>query len=314
MNSELRSTLILGSDGILGIAIRNLLRTNDSARIEVLTHDEIDHLDPEMLAKKIHASHAEIVINAYQRQGSIATNKRIPCDLLSHTLSKDVQFIPASFSAGAKKIVNVLPNCIYPDGIPVPFDEKNLWQGYPEETVSYYALSKKILIVQGDAFRKQHGFSVIHLITTATYGPYDIFNPEDAQVIPAMILKFSKALSTKAPFVDLWGTGKATREFLYCEDAAQAIVRAASEYDEPSPLNIASGVETRLLELAQTVASLLEFTGELRWDASKPEGIRRKCLSPRRYQERLGALPALSLREGLRRTVDWFKSTGGAKP
>ena len=300
-----QSFLIIGKDGLLGMALERRLKQMGVV-IHSLTHDEVDSLPIEALTVYLRKLAPEMAINVYNRGGGIGKNKKVPADLFMQNISVDMNLLPACHRAGLRKYVNVLPNCIYPDRTPVPFREQDLWSGYPEEIVSYYAMTKKLLMVQADAFRKQYDFSGINLIVTAAYGPYDVFNSEEAQVIPSMISRFDRAVREGREKVEFWGSGKATREFLYADDAAAAILKAALEYNDRAPINICSQEEISVRELAETIARLYSYQGEIGWDVSKPEGIMRKCLSAEVWNRQMGALTLTPIQEGLRRTIEWY--------
>jgi GDP-L-fucose synthase len=200
--------------------------------------------------------------------------------------------------------------CSYPKFTPVPFAEQNLWDGYPEETNAPYGIAKKALLVQCQAYRQQFGLNAIYLLPVNLYGPRDRFDPESSHVIPALIRKCQEAIDRGAGHIELWGDGSATREFLYAGDAARAIVAAASLYDKPDPVNIGSGQEISVADLARLIAGLTGFQGELRWDPSKPNGQPRRCLDTSRAFREFGFRASTGLRDGLIETIAWYRETG----
>jgi GDP-L-fucose synthase len=305
-NMKIKSILLLGSDSILGSALKSKLNLKDQIELFELTHDEIDCITPSQLQDHIKKISPGLVINVYNRGGGIGKNQRIPADLFMQNIMHDMHLLPSCHMAGVNKYVNILPNCIYPEGITVPFKESDLWKGYPEETISYYAMTKKLTLVQANAFRKQYNFNSINLIVTATYGPNDIFDPLESQVIPSMIAKFSEAIESKNDQITFWGSGKATREFIYEEDAAEAILISSFSYNDRLPLNICTSEEISIKELARLISSKIGFNGEILWDHNKPEGILRKCLSNERLCKAFDFTPSTSIAEGINKAIQGY--------
>ncbi|MCU1383884.1 MAG: GDP-L-fucose synthase [Acidobacteria bacterium] len=215
---------------------------------------------------------------------------------------------------GVEKFVGVGTICAYPKMAAVPFQEGDLWNGYPEETNAPYGIAKKMLLVQGQAYRQEYGFNAIHLLPVNLYGPHDNFDPKSSHVIPALIRKFLEATDTGAPEVVCWGTGRATREFLFVEDCAEGIVRATEGYDGPEPVNIGAGFELSIRELAGLIGELTGFSGTLSFDPSKPDGQPRRMLDVSRAQRQFGFAATTDFRAGLRRTIEWYRAhrTGAA--
>jgi GDP-L-fucose synthase len=218
-----------------------------------------------------------------------------------------IQLMEQARLAGVAKFVQVGTVCAYPKFTPVPFLEDDLWNGYPEETNAPYGLAKKMLLVQGQAYRQQYGFNVIHLIPVNLYGPGDNFDPASSHVIPALIKKCVDAREAGADHIDVWGTGSASREFLYVDDAAEGIVLAAERYDGAEPVNLGVGSEITIRDLAELIARLTDFRGEIRWDSTKPDGQPRRALDTSRARERFGFVAATGFEEGLRNTVGWYE-------
>lgn len=212
-----------------------------------------------------------------------------------------------------EKFVAVGTVCGYPVTPPIPFREESFWDGYPEPTNAPYGLAKKMLLVQAQAYRQQYGMSAVYLIPINLYGPKDNFNPEASHVVPALIRKVDEAKRAGRPYIDVWGTGRATREFLYVEDAAEAIVLAAEKYNKPEPVNLGSGKEISIRDLIETICRLMDYRGELRWDLSKPDGQPRKQLDVSRAASEFGFRAKTSFEDGLRKTIDWWQTTGHAK-
>ena len=207
---------------------------------------------------------------------------------------------------GIEKFVSIGTICAYPKFTPIPFREDNLWDGYPEETNAPYGLAKKMLLVQGQAYRQQYGFNAIYLLPVNLYGPGDNFNPRTSHVIPALIKKCVDAIEQGDRQIVAWGTGSASREFLYVEDAAKAIVLATEKYDKPDPVNIGSAIEITIKELLELIVELTGFKGDIVWDASKPDGQPRRSLDTSRARQEFGFQAQTDFREGLRKTIDWY--------
>lgn len=249
----------------------------------------------------------DVIIHLAALTGGIGANRVAPADFFYQNLMMGIQLLHECWSAGATKFVGMGTICSYPRDTPVPFKESYIWNGYPEATNAPYGLAKKMLLVQSQAYRSQHGFNAIHLMPTNLYGPCDNFDLDSSHVIPALIRKFVMARENDIPSVTVWGTGNATREFLFVEDAAEAIVRATEQYDEAEPLNIGSGDEISIKELVTLIVELVEYDGLIVWDNSKPDGQPRRCLDTTKAQKYLGFQPQTSLRSGLVRTIQWFQ-------
>jgi GDP-L-fucose synthase len=218
-----------------------------------------------------------------------------------------VQLIEEARKRGVKKFVAIGTICAYPKFTPVPFKEENLWDGYPEETNAPYGLAKKMLLVQCQAYRQQYGFNGIFLLPVNLYGPGDDFAPRTSHVIPAIIRKCVDARGEGLDHITAWGTGMASREFLYVEDAAEGILLATEKYDKPEPVNLGAGFEITIKELTGLIAEMAGFEGEVRWDTTKPDGQPRRCLDTSRAKEEFGFEAQTSLEEGLKRTIEWYE-------
>ncbi len=248
----------------------------------------------------------EVVIHLAALVGGIGFNRRNPGRIFYDNILMGVQLMEAARLAGVKKYVQVGTVCAYPKVVPVPFREESLWDGYPEETNAPYGIAKKALLVQAQAYRSQYGFNAIYLLPTNLYGPGDNFDPEDSHVIPALIRKCVDAARENAPEIALWGSGNASREFLYVDDCAEGILLAAEKYDESEPVNLGSGREMRINELAGIIAEECGYSGTIRWDPSKPDGQPRRCLNTERARE-FGFTAKTDFREGLRTTIQWYR-------
>jgi GDP-L-fucose synthase len=248
----------------------------------------------------------DVVIHLAARVGGIGANVRRPGQFFYENLMMGTQLIDEARLRGLEKLVLVGTVCSYPREAPVPFREDDLWNGYPEPATAPYGLAKKMLLVQGAAYRAQYGLRSIFLMPVNLYGPGDNFDPESSHVVPALI---RKCVTATEPHVTVWGDGTATRELLHVADAAEGILLATEKYDQPDPINLGTGVEVSIKELATLIAELSGFQGALRWDASKPNGQPRRCLDVSRAQRELGFRAQRDLRDGLRETIAWYRQT-----
>ncbi len=248
----------------------------------------------------------EIVIHLAAHVGGIGLNQAIPGELYYDNAAMCISILEAARLEGVEKFVGIGTICSYPKHTPVPFKESELFSGYPEETNAPYGLAKKMLLVQAQAYRQQYGLNAIMLLPVNLYGPRDNFNPKSSHVIPALIHKIARAQKAKVKFIECWGTGQASREFLFVDDAAEAIVTATQEYNKPEPVNIGSGREITIKELVETIARIMKFDGEIRWDATKPDGQPRRCLDVSRAREEFGFVARTSFEEGLDRTIAYY--------
>jgi GDP-L-fucose synthase len=251
----------------------------------------------------------EVVIHLAAVVGGIGANRENPGRYFYENLMMGAQLIEGARVNGVEKFVQVGTICAYPKFTPVPFKEDDLWDGYPEETNAPYGIAKKALLVQCQAYRDQYGTNAIYLLPVNLYGPGDNFDPNTSHVIPALIKKFVDAIESGARAVEVWGTGAATREFLYVDDAAEGIVLAAEAYDGRDPVNLGSGMEISIRELAGLVAEETGFRGEVVWDASKPDGQPRRALDVTRAERLFGFRARTGFMEGLRQTIEWYRTT-----
>ena len=248
----------------------------------------------------------DIVIHLAARVGGIGYNQAYPADLFYDNAIMGIQLIEAARQQNVEKCVVAGTICAYPKFTPVPFREENLWEGYPEETNAPYGLAKKMLLVQSQAYRQQYGFNSIYLLPVNLYGPGDNFDPASSHVIPALIKKFTEAKMNKKSYVDVWGTGAASREFLYVDDAARGLILAAEQYNKSDPVNLGSGMEITIRDLVDLIHELTGYHGEIRWDTTKPDGQPRRCLDVSRAKREFGFEAKMPFREGLKRTIAWY--------
>ncbi len=249
----------------------------------------------------------DVVIHLAAKVGGIGCNMANPGSLFYDNAVMGIQLMEAARQAGVGKFVAIGTICAYPKFTPVPFREENLWEGYPEETNAPYGLAKKMLLVQAQAYRQQYGFNAIYLLPVNLYGPGDNFDPASSHVIPALIKKFVEAVESGAKSVEVWGTGAASREFLYVDDAAEGIALAAELYDKPDPVNLGAGFEITIHDLTTLIADLTGFTGEIVWDTTKPDGQPRRCLDVSRAEREFGFRAKTSFEDGLKATVEWYR-------
>jgi GDP-L-fucose synthase len=298
--------LVTGGAGFLGSRVVDRLQERGVSEAFVPRSTEYDLRDVEAIRRCLAVARPEIVIHLAAVVGGIGANQSSPGRFFYDNALMGIQLMEESRQAGVSKFVTIGTVCSYPKFAAVPFREESLWDGYPEETNAPYGLAKKMLLVQGQAYRQEYGFNVVHLIPVNLYGPGDNFDPSSSHVIPALIKKCLEARDARAPYFEVWGTGNASREFLYVDDAADGIVLATESYDDPEPVNLGAGFEIRIRELAELIAELTGFDGELRFDKSKPDGQPRRMLDTSRAADTFGFVAHTSLREGLRRTIDWY--------
>ena len=253
----------------------------------------------------------DIVIHLAAKVGGIGFNKRYPATLFYDNAIMGIQLMEAARQEGVQKFVAIGTVCAYPKYTPVPFREEDLWKGYPEETNAPYGIAKKILLVQAQAYRQQYDFDAIFLLPVNLYGPRDNFDPEQSHVIPALIKKMVDAKLEGINEVVDWGTGKASREFLYVEDAAEGILLATEKYDKPDPVNLGVGKEITIRELVSLIAGLTGYKGKIVWDTSRPDGQPRRCLETNKARQEFGFEAKTDFAEGLKRTIKWYQNTRG---
>jgi len=306
-----KKVLVTGGAGFLGGFVEEQLKKRGASPGSITIADikDYDLRRNEDCVRAVQGQ--DVVIHLAARVGGIGLNREIPGTLFFDNAIMGVQLIEAARLAGVKKFVALGTICAYPKFTPVPFKEADLWNGYPEETNAPYGLAKKMLLVQTQAYRAQYGFNGIYLLPVNLYGPKDNFDPRSSHVIPALIRKFAEAKDRKEDKVVVWGTGEASREFLYVEDAAEGICLAAERYDGPEPVNLGAGFEIKIKDLVRMIADIMEFKGELVWDRSKPDGQPRRMLDVSRAEELFGFRAKTEFEEGLRKTIGWYMENRG---
>ncbi|HLT70171.1 MAG TPA: GDP-L-fucose synthase [Acidimicrobiales bacterium] len=301
-----RTVVVTGGRGFLGRALCARLRERGVGRLVAPSSADYDLRRPDDVARLFADTQPDLVFHLAARVGGIGANMARPADLYLDNLLMGTYVIEEARKAGTPKTVVTGTICSYPKHTPVPFREDSLWQGYPEETNAPYGVAKLAQLVQAQANRAQYGQNVIYLMPTNLYGPGDKFHPAVSHVIPALIKKCVDAVESGADHIEVWGTGSASREFLYVDDAAEGLVLAAEHYDGPDPVNLGTDEELPIRDLATMIAELTGFTGEIRWDTSKPDGQPRRRVDPSRAAELFGFKAQVPFAEGLRRTIDWY--------
>jgi len=302
-----RRVLVTGGAGFLGSFVVDKLRERGCQYIFVPRSSDYDLRDIQAIRRVLADSKPDIVIHLAARVGGIGANRARPAEFFYDNLLMGIQLLHESWRAGVEKFVAIGTVCAYPKFTPVPFKEEELWNGYPEETNAPYGLAKKMLLVQSQAYRSQYGFNSIYLLPVNLYGPRDNFDLETSHVIPAIIRKCLEAIARRDDYIIVWGTGQATREFLYVEDAAEGILLAAEHYNASDPVNLGSGMEISIRDLVHLIAKLTGFTGEIIWDTTKPDGQPRRCLDITKAERLFGFRAKTSFEEGLRKTIEWYK-------
>ena len=305
---EGKRVLVTGGSGFLGRRLVEQLRKNSPENIFVPRREKYDLVDRDKVIRVYEESRAHIVIHLAAQVGGIGANRANPGRFFYDNLMMGVQMMEYGRQAGIEKFVAVGTVCAYPKHTPVPFSEDDLWNGYPEETNAPYGLAKKMLLVQAQAYREQYGTNAIFLLPVNLYGPGDNFDPETSHAVPAIIRKCVDAIRERLPEIVLWGTGSATREFLYVDDAVDAILLAAERYNGKEPVNIGSGMEISINDLANLIARMTGFKGKITWDSSKPDGQPRRSLDTSRAEQFFGFKARVPFEEGLRETIEWYKS------
>lgn len=298
--------LVTGGAGFLGRRIVRRLSSRDYRRIFVARSRDFDLRNETDVRTLISTVQPRTVIHLAAVVGGIGANQEHPGSFFYENLIMGANLMEAARVANVAKFVAIGTVCAYPKHTAVPFREDALWDGYPEETNAPYGLAKKMLLVQGQAYRAEYGFNCIYLLPTNLYGPGDNFEPDSSHVIPALIRKCVEAVTSAASSIEVWGDGSASREFLYVDDAAEAIVLAAERFNGAEPVNIGAGHEITIKELVGLIAHKCGFQGQLRWDTSKPNGQPRRCLDTSRAERLFGFRASTSFDDGLTRTVDWY--------
>jgi GDP-L-fucose synthase len=307
-----KRVLVTGAHGFIGQHLCQQLVVA-GAEVYAPTHYEFDVTVPGEVNCMFTWANPQIVIHLAANVGGIGYNQKYPMQLFRDNILMGVNVIDAcaAWPHQVDKLVVMGTTCAYPKSTPVPFVVSALWNGYPEETNAAYGVAKRALLTMCQASRQQYGLNAIYLLLTNLYGPSDNFDPEHSHVIPAMIRKFIEARDSKAPSVTLWGDGSATRDFLYVEDCARGIMLATEKYNQGIPVNLGTGLETSIVELADIIKTLTDYTGFIKWDTSRPNGQPRRCLETLCATNEFGFISETTLFEGLLKTIRWYEEGGG---
>ncbi|MBU1766851.1 MAG: GDP-L-fucose synthase [Candidatus Omnitrophica bacterium] len=303
---EGKKVIVTGGAGFLGSYLVEQLQQK-KAEIFIPKIEDYDLRNIENIKRMFDDFLPQIIIHLAAVVGGISANNQNPGKFFYDYIIMGVQLMEETRIRKVSKFVNIGTICSYPKFTPVPFKEEDLWNGYPEETNAPYGLSKKMLIVQSQAYRKQYGFNSINLLQVNLYGPRDNFDPKSSHVIPALIKKCLDAIENKEDKIVVWGTGKSTREFLYVEDAAEGILLAAEKYNKSEPVNLGAGFEISIKDLVELIAELTGFKGKIIWDKTKPDGQPRRCLNTTKAYKEFGFKAKTQFETGLKKTIEWYK-------
>jgi GDP-L-fucose synthase len=299
---------VTGGKGFLGTHLIRNLSQRGCHHIQIADRPEYDLTKLADIQRMYQKTNPEIVIHLAAKVGGIGFNQEKPAELFYDNLIMGTQLLHEGYLRKIEKFLALGTICAYPKFTPVPFKEEDIWNGYPEETNAPYGLAKKMMLVQSQAYRRQYGFNSIFLLPVNLYGPGDNFHPDSSHVIPALIKKCIDAIDNNDKTIEVWGTGSATREFFYVEDAAEAICLAAESYNKSDPVNIGAGFEVSIRELTELIAQVTGFTGKIVWDKTKPDGQPRRKLDTTKAWEEFGFKAKTNLMTGLARTVEWYKN------
>ena len=306
---ENKSIVITGGHGFVGNNLVKLIKGKKPKEIIAPTHAEYDFTKLEDCYKI--TKNADIVIHLAAKVGGIGLNREKPGELFYNNLIMGCQMMECARKNNVSKFVAIGTICAYPKFTPVPFKEEDLWTGYPEETNAPYGLAKKMMLVQSQAYRKQYNFNSIFLLPVNLYGPNDNFDPKSSHVIPALIKKMIDAKKKNLDEVEIWGTGKASREFLYVKDAARGILLATERYNKSEPINLGAGFEITIRDLTEKIKSLTKYKGRLVWNNSQPDGQPRRCLDTSKAEQEFGFKAKVKFDEGLKKTIEWYENNFG---
>ena len=297
---------VTGGAGFLGQHLLADLRKRGAQHIFIPTIETYDLVDGNVIKRMLADSDPDVIIHLAAHVGGIGANLEYPAEFFYDNLMMGVQLMHQAYQHGVEKFVAIGTVCAYPKFTPIPFKEDDLWIGYPEETNAPYGLAKKMLLVQSQAYRAQYGFNSIFLLPVNLYGPGDNFDPSSSHVIPALIRKCVEARETNQDHIVVWGDGSPTREFIYVTDAARGIALATERYNDSQPVNLGSGFEISIKDLAEKIVRMTGFTGDLVWDTSRPNGQPRRALDTSRAKETFGFEAEINFEEGLQSTIDWY--------
>ncbi len=301
-----KKVIVTGGAGFLGKEVVRQLKLKGCTQITIPRSKACDLCKEADIKKLLQKAKPDVIIHLAAVVGGIGANRENPGKFFYENLMMGVQLIEQARLYGVPKLVAIGTICAYPKFCPVPFKEESIWDGYPEETNAPYGLAKKMLLVQSQAYRQQYGYNSIYLLPVNLYGPYDNFDPRSSHVIPALIRKCVEAKQQGAKEIVVWGTGKATREFLYVDDAARGIILAAEKYNSSEPVNLGAGFEISIKDLVKLIVRLTGFKGNVVWDSTKPDGQPRRCLDTKRAAKEFGFKAKVKFEQGLKKTIQWY--------
>lgn len=307
-NFPFSRVLVTGGAGFLGRFVVERLREHSELEIFVPRQEQYDLVRQSHIERLLDDTQPDLIIHLAALVGGIGANQQQPGRFFYDNLMMGVQLIEHARLRGVKKFVALGTVCAYPKYTPTPFKEEDLWNGYPEETNAPYALAKKMMLVQSQSYRDQYGFNSIFLLPANLYGPGDNFDLQTSHVIPALIRKCVEARDAGQPFIEVWGTGQASREFLYVGDCADGVVRAAATYNESDPLNLGTGTEIQISDLARLIVRLTGYQGEIHWQHDRPDGQPKRRLDVSKALDKLGFRAQMQLEDGLKKTIDWYEA------
>ena len=305
MNLSDTQVLVTGAHGFLGKRLCNMLRERGVAGLKTPSHADCDFMSPDDCARAVDG--VDLVIHLAAKVGGIGLHQRCPGEMFYDNLLMGVQLMESARQSGVRKFVNVGTVCSYPKETPVPFEESWFWKGFPDPSNAPFGVAKKTLQVMGAAYRAQYGFDAVYVVPASAYGPGDDFEPATSHVVPALIKRVYDAKVTAQPEIVCWGDGSATREFVFIDDMVRGILLAAEQLDSSEPVNLGRSEEVSIKTLVTHITSLMGYTGQVKWDISKPAGQKRRALDSSRASNLLGFRPEVSLRDGLQCTIDWYR-------
>jgi GDP-L-fucose synthase len=303
-----KRVVVTGGAGFLGSFVVEKLEAYSPGQITVPRRKDYDLRQLDAIQTLLAETKPDLIIHLAASVGGIGANREYPADFFYDNLMMGVQLLHESWKAGVQKVLTAGTVCSYPKFTPIPFKEEDFWNGFPEETNAPYGIAKKALLVQSMAYRAQYGFNSIQVLPTNLYGPRDNFDPKSSHVIPALVKKCVEAKESNQPYIEAWGDGSPTREFLYVEDAAEGLLLAAEHYNNSEPINLGSGFEISIKDLLEAIASMTGFEGEIQWDITKPNGQPRRALDISRAKTEFNFEATTEFDKGLQRTVEWWKA------